>query len=94
MDPFCYLCFISVHSLQPFFFLSTAGKGLILALLCVMFSGVFVTIPNAVLGQVWYLIVSIPDLCLLPYFDKIWSLDIFFTILIKLTKDGFLATFF
>ena len=39
-----------------------------LALLCVMFSCVFVTFPYDVLGQVWYLIVLIPDLCLLPYF--------------------------
>ena len=28
----------------------------------------FVTFPLCVLGQVWYLIVSIPDLCLLTYF--------------------------
>ena len=27
----------------------------------------FVTFPYGVLGQVWYLIASIPDLCLLPY---------------------------
>ena len=38
------------------------------ALLCVMFSCVFVTFPYGVLGQVWYLIVSIP-VCLLPYFQ-------------------------
>ena len=24
--------------------------------------------PNVILGQVWYLIVSIPDLCILTYF--------------------------
>ena len=30
----------------------------------------FVTLPNGVLGEVWYLIVSIPDLCLLPYFTS------------------------
>ena len=40
----------------------------LLALLYVMFSCVFVTFPCGVLGQVWYLIVLIPDLCLLPYF--------------------------
>ena len=34
----------------------------------VMFSCVFVTFPYDILGQVWYLLVSIPDLCLLPYF--------------------------
>ena len=28
----------------------------------------FVTFPCGILGQVWYLIVSIPDLCLLTYF--------------------------
>ena len=39
-----------------------------LALLYVMFSCVFVTFPCGVLGQVWYLIVPIPDICLLTYF--------------------------
>ena len=39
-----------------------------LALLYVKFSCVFVTFPCRVMGQVWYLIVSIPDLCLFPYF--------------------------
>ena len=41
----------------------------LLALLYVMFSCVFVTFPCGVLGRVWYLIVSIPDLCLLTYFN-------------------------
>ena len=40
----------------------------LLALLCVMFSCVFVTFPYGVQGQVWYLVVKIPDRCLLPYF--------------------------
>ena len=40
----------------------------LLAFLNVMFSCVFVTFPCGVLGQVWYLIVSIPDLCHLIYF--------------------------
>ena len=35
--------------------------------LYMLFSCVFVTFPFGILGQVWYLIVSIPDLCLLPY---------------------------
>ena len=30
---------------------------------------VFVTFPCGSLGQVWYLIVSFPDLCHLSYFD-------------------------
>ena len=42
----------------------------LLAPLCVMFSCVFVTFPCGVLSQMWYLIVSIPDLYPLTYFDK------------------------
>ena len=29
---------------------------------------IFVTLPFGILGQVWYLIVSSPDLCHLPYY--------------------------
>ena len=29
---------------------------------------IFVTFPCCILGQVWYMIVSFPDLCLLSYF--------------------------
>ena len=47
-------------------FLGRAGKGLALDLLYVVFSCVY-----GVLGQVWYLIVSILDLCLLRYFITI-----------------------
>ena len=36
--------------------------------LFVMFYCVFVTFPYGILGQVWHLIVSIPDLCRLSYF--------------------------
>ena len=32
------------------------------------FNVLFITFPYGVLGHVWYLIVSIPDLCLLVYF--------------------------
>ena len=35
-----------------------------------MFNCVFVTFPCRILGQVWYLIVSIPELCQLSYFQK------------------------
>ena len=38
------------------------------ALLYVMFACVFVTFKCGVLGQVWYLVVWISDLCLLAYF--------------------------
>ena len=40
-------------------------------LLLVMFNCVFVTLPCGILGQVWYLIVSIPDLCCLSYFNNL-----------------------
>ena len=42
-------------------------RAYLLALLYVMFSCDFVTFTYGVLVQMWYLIVSIPDLCLLPY---------------------------
>ena len=38
--------------------------------LFVMFNCVFVTFPCGILGQVWYLIVLIPDLCRLSYFKS------------------------
>ena len=39
----------------------------LLALVCDVYCG-FVTFPCGILGQVWYLIVSIPDFCRLSYF--------------------------
>ena len=50
---------------------SPAGKGLTYSLLFVMFNCVFVTFPCGILGQVWYLIVSIPDLWRFSYFNYI-----------------------
>ena len=43
---------------------SPAGKGLTTWLSFVMLNRVFVTFLCDILGQVWFLIVSIPDLCL------------------------------
>ena len=40
----------------------------VLALLYVMFSCDFVSFPYGVTAKVWYLVVSIPDICLLSYF--------------------------
>ena len=60
MDSFCYLCFVSVMLSCLFLaaLWSPAGeRDNLLALLCVSISH---------MGQVWYLIVSIPDLCILP----------------------------
>ena len=47
---------------------SPAGKGLTSWLLFVMCNCDFVTFPCGIHGQVWYLIVMIPDLCHLSYF--------------------------
>ena len=44
-----------------------AGKGLTSWLSFVVFA-VICHLPIGILGQVWYLIVSIPDLCTLIYF--------------------------
>ena len=48
---------------------SPAGKGLTSWLSFVVHNCKFVTFPIGILGQVWFLIVSIPDLCTLTYFD-------------------------
>ena len=45
-----------------------AGIGLTSWLLFVMFDCVFVIFPCGILGQVWYLIVPIPDFYRLSYF--------------------------
>ena len=57
-----YLCYdaMSVPCNLVITFLEKADH---LALSCVVFSCIFVTYPYGVLGQVWYLIVSNPDLC-------------------------------
>ena len=69
-DHLCYLCLVFVILSRPFIaaLLSPAGKELTTWLVLVMFNCVFVTFLCGILGQVWYLIVSIPDLCRLSYF--------------------------
>ena len=47
---------------------SPAGKGLTSWLSFVVLKWVVVTFPFGILGQVWYLIVSIPDPCPLSNF--------------------------
>ena len=73
MDNLCYLCLVFVMFSRQFIaaLCSPAGKGLTSWLLFVMFNCVFVTFPFGILGQMWYLIVSIADLCRLSYFEKI-----------------------
>ena len=69
MDLFviCFLClsYCLVCSVKPCCHL--LGKGCPFGSLA---CNVFVIVPSGVMGQVWYLIVSIPDLCILPYFQS------------------------
>ena len=73
MDHLCYFCivFVMLSRLLIAASWSPAGKGLTSWLSCVMLDCVIVTFPFAILGQVWYLIVSIPDLCPLSYFHSV-----------------------
>ena len=70
MDHLCYLCLVFVMLLRLFIAVlwSPAGKGLTCWFLCVMSNCEFVTFPCGILGQVWYLIILIPDLCCFSYF--------------------------
>ena len=70
VDHLCYLCLVFVMLSRPFIaaLWSPAEKGLTSWLSFVMFYCVIVTFSCDILGQVWYLIVSIPDLCHLFYF--------------------------
>ena len=64
-----FLCYAVLHVSVPCSLVVTCWERAdLLDLLSVIFSCVFVSFPYGVLGKVWYLIVSIPDLCLLPYF--------------------------
>ena len=58
----CLLCLCACLCMCSLW--SPAGKELTSWLSFVVFNCEFVT-----LGQVWYLIVSVPDLCTLTYFD-------------------------
>ena len=71
MDHLCYLrlVFVMLSCLYIAALWSPAGKVLTSWLLIVMLNCVFVTFPCGILGPVWYLIVSIPDLCHLSYFN-------------------------
>ena len=60
---------------------SPAGKGLTSWLSFVVYNGEFVIF--GILGQVWYLIVSISDLCTLTYF--------FILLVISISEDPFFS---
>ena len=65
VDHLCFLCLVSAMLSCLFIaaLWSPAGKGLTSWPLFVMFNCVFVTFSCGILGHVWYLIVSTPDLC-------------------------------
>ena len=71
VNPISDLCLVFFMLLRLFIaaLWSPAGKGLTFGLLFVMLNYVCVTFPCGILGQVWYLIVSIPDLCHISYLD-------------------------
>ena len=70
MDHLCYLCLVFVMLTRLFIaaLWSSSWKGMASWPLFVMFNYVFVIFPRGILGQVWYLTASIPDLCRLSYF--------------------------
>ena len=74
MVHFCYLCLVCCHAFLSFHIslvvLCWERAGL-LARLYLKCSYVFGTFVCGVLGQVWSLIASIPDICLLTYFNKL-----------------------
>ena len=70
---------------------SPAWKGLTTWLSFVMLNCIFVTFPCCIQGQVWYLILSIPDLCHLSYFlhDPLSSLMHFPKLFITYIESNF-----
>ena len=62
MDHFCYVWFVAAMSVHCSFVVTCWER----TILYMTFSCVFVTFPFSVLGQVWYLIVLLLDLCFLP----------------------------
>ena len=73
MDHLYYFCivFVMLSRLLIAALWSPAGKGLTSCLSFLVLNCVFVTFLFGILGQVWYLIVLIPDLCRLSYFHTV-----------------------
>ena len=73
MDHLCYFCIVFVMRSRLLIaaLWSPAGKGLTSWLSFVVLICMVVTFPFFILGQVWYLIVLIPDLCPLSYFHTV-----------------------
>ena len=85
MDHLCYFCivFVMLLCLLIAVLWSPAGKGLTSWLLFVVLNCVVVTFPLGILGQVWYLIVSIPELCPLSYFHTVHIVQHISTVLVQ-----------
>ena len=66
----CFCLFHAVMSISCSLVVTCWERADLLTFLYVMSSCVFATFSFVVLVQVWYLIVSIPDICLLPYFVR------------------------
>ena len=64
MDHLCYLCLVFVMLSR--LFIAAREKVDLLTLVCDVYCD-FVAFPFGILGQVWYLVVSIPDPCCLSY---------------------------
>ena len=62
-----HLCYIVFMSCACHAFIAALWSPDLLSLVFYVYL-VFVTFPCGILGQVWYFIVSIPDLCHLSYF--------------------------
>ena len=60
--------FVFVFAITSCLCLAALWSADLLALLYVTFCSAFATFPYGVLGRLWYLIVSIPGLCLPLYF--------------------------
>ena len=73
MGHLCYFCivFAMLSLLLIGTLWSSVGKGLISWLSFVVLNFGVVTFQFGIQGQVWYLIVSIPDLCPLSYFHTV-----------------------
>ena len=69
----------------------TCWEGLTSWSLFVMFYCVCVTFPCGILGQVWYLIVSIPDLCRVSYFECHHVIKFWLGVCISLTSKFYLS---
>ena len=83
MSCVCY-AFASVH----FCHVVTCWEKAYLWLLFVMFKIVFLTFPCGIMGQVWYLIVSIPDIRRLSYFNCSYVMYLLFSLLWSFIKES------